>query len=39
METPKKKKSHKGGTMVKTEPANMHLFEVDPMAREFFQRV
>jgi hypothetical protein len=39
METPHKKKSHKGGTMVRTEPADMHLFEVEPMFREVFQRV
>jgi hypothetical protein len=39
METPQKKKSHKGGTVVRTEPADMHLFEAEPMAREVFQRV
>jgi hypothetical protein len=37
METPQKKKSHKGGTVVRTEPADMHLFEAEPMAREFFK--
>jgi len=25
--------------VVRTEPADMHLFEVEPMARVFFQRV
>jgi hypothetical protein len=39
METPQKKKYHKGGIMVRTEPANMHLFEAKPMVREVFQRV
>jgi hypothetical protein len=39
METPQKKKSHKGGTVVRTEPADMHLFEAKPMVREVFQRV
>jgi hypothetical protein len=39
METPQKKKSRKGGTVVRTEPTDMHLFEAEPMAREVFQRV
>jgi hypothetical protein len=39
METPQKNKSHKGGTVVRTEPADMHLFEAEPMVREVFQRV
>jgi hypothetical protein len=39
METPQKKKSHKGGNVVKTEPSYMHLFYVEPMAKEVFQRV
>jgi hypothetical protein len=39
METPQKKKSHKGGNVVRTEPVDMHLFEAEPMAREVFQRV
>jgi len=39
METPQKKKSHKGGTVVRTEPIDMHLFEAEPMVREFFQRM
>ena len=32
-------KSHKGGKLVRTEPVDMHLFEIEPMAREVFQRV
>jgi hypothetical protein len=39
METPQKKKSHKGGSVVRTEPSDMHLFDVEPMVREVFQRV
>jgi hypothetical protein len=39
METPQKKKSHKGGNLVRTEPIDMHLFEAEPMAREVFKRV
>jgi len=39
METPQKKKSHKGGTVVRIEPSDMHLFDVEPMVREVFQRV
>jgi hypothetical protein len=39
METPHKKMSHKGGNVVRIEPADMHLFEAEPMAREVFQRV
>ena len=39
METPKSKKAHKGGKIVRTEPVDMHLFDTDPMAREAFQRV
>jgi hypothetical protein len=39
METPHKNKSHKGGTVVRTESSDMHLFEEEPMAREVFQRV
>jgi hypothetical protein len=39
MESPQKKKSHKEGNVVRTEPAVMLLFEVEPMARECFQRV
>jgi hypothetical protein len=38
METPQKKKSHKGGNVVRTEPVDMHLFEEEPMAREFFSK-
>jgi hypothetical protein len=39
METPQKKKSHKGGSVVRTEPFDMHLFDVEPMVREVFQSV
>jgi hypothetical protein len=39
METPQRKKSHKGGSVVKIEPSDMHLFDVEPMVREVFQRV
>jgi hypothetical protein len=39
MDTPKRKKSHKGGSVVRTEPSDMHLFDVEPMIREVFQRV
>jgi hypothetical protein len=39
METHHQKKSHKGGTMVRNEPLDMHLFDVEPMFMEFYQRV
>jgi hypothetical protein len=39
IETTQKKKYHKGGTVVRTKPSDMHLFDVEPMAREVFQRV
>jgi hypothetical protein len=39
MENPQKKKSHKGGKVVRTEPVDMHLFEAEPITREVFQRV
>jgi hypothetical protein len=39
MDTPQQKKSHKGGSVVRTEPSDMHLFDVEPMIREVFQRV
>jgi hypothetical protein len=39
METPQKKKSHKGGSVVIIKPSNMHMFDVESMAREVFQRV
>jgi hypothetical protein len=39
METSQMKKSRKGGKLVRTEPVDMHLFEIEPMAREVFQRV
>jgi hypothetical protein len=39
MDMPQRKKSHKGGSVFNTEPSDMHLFDVEPMAREVFQRV
>jgi hypothetical protein len=39
METPQRKKSHKGGSIVRSEPSEIHLFDVEPMVREVFQRV
>jgi hypothetical protein len=39
METPQKKRSHKGGIVVRTEPSYIHLFDAEPMVREVFQRV
>jgi hypothetical protein len=39
METPKSKKAHKGGNIVRTEPVDMHLFYIEAMEREAFQRV
>jgi hypothetical protein len=39
METPQKKKSQTGGTVVRNEPSDMHLFDAEPMVREVFQRV
>jgi hypothetical protein len=39
MDTPQRKKSHKGGSVVRTEPSDMHLFDAEPMVREVFQRV
>jgi hypothetical protein len=39
METPQTKKTHKGGKVVRTEPVDMHLFDIEPMEREVFQRV
>jgi hypothetical protein len=39
METPKSRKTHKGGKVVRTKPVDMHLFDTEPMAREVFQRV
>jgi hypothetical protein len=38
MDTPQHKKSHKGGSVVRTEPSDMHLFDVEPMIMEVFQR-
>jgi hypothetical protein len=39
METPQMKKIHKGGKVFRTEPVDMHLFDIEHMAREVFQRV
>jgi hypothetical protein len=39
MDTPQRKKYHKGGSVVRIEPFGMHLFDATPMVREFFQRV
>lgn len=39
MDTPQRKKSHKGGSVVRTELSDMHLFDAEPMVREVFQRV
>ena len=39
MDRPQKKKSHKGGSVVRTDPYEMHLFDVEHMIREVFQRV
>jgi hypothetical protein len=34
MDTPQQKKAHKGGGIVRTEPYDMHLFDVEPLIRE-----
>jgi hypothetical protein len=39
MGTPQKNNSHKGGSVVSTEPSEMHLFDAEPMVREVFRRV
>jgi hypothetical protein len=39
METPQLRKTHKGGKVVRTKPVDMHRFDIEPMAREVFQRV
>jgi hypothetical protein len=39
MDTPQRKKSHEVGSVVRTEPSDMHLFDVEPMVKDFFQRV
>ena len=39
MDTPQKKKSHKGGSVVRTKPSDMHMFDAEPMIREVFQSV
>jgi len=33
------KKTHKGGKVVRTGPVDMHLFDIELVAREVFQRV
>jgi hypothetical protein len=39
METPQSRKTHKGGKVVRMELVDMHLFDIEPMEREAFQRV
>jgi hypothetical protein len=39
METPKSKKAHKGGKIVRTELVDMLRFNTGPMAIEAFKRV
>jgi hypothetical protein len=39
MKTPQRKKSHKGGSVVRNEPSDMHMFDVEPMVREVFEWV
>jgi hypothetical protein len=39
MDTPQQKKAHKGGSVIRTEPYDMQLFDVEPLIREVFQRV
>jgi hypothetical protein len=39
MDTPQKKKDHKGGGTVRNKPYDMQLFDVEPLIREVFQRV
>jgi hypothetical protein len=39
METPKSKKAHKGGKIVRKKPMDMLFFNTEPMEREAFQRV
>jgi hypothetical protein len=39
MDTPKHKKSHKGGSVVKTNTCDMQLFDDEPLIREVFLRV
>jgi hypothetical protein len=39
MDTHQQNKSHKGGSVFRTEPYDMHLFDVEPMIRNVFQRV
>jgi hypothetical protein len=37
METPKSKKAHKGGKIVRTKPVDMHLFDTEPMEERPFR--
>jgi hypothetical protein len=39
MDKPQKNKSQKRGSVARTEPYEMHLFDVEPMVREVFQMV
>jgi hypothetical protein len=39
MDTPQKKKSHKGGIVVRIKPYDMHLVDAELMVREVLQRV
>jgi len=39
MDTPQQKKSHKGGSVARTEPYDMHLFDFEPLIKEVSQRV
>jgi hypothetical protein len=39
MDTPQQNKSHKGGSVFRTNPSDMHLFDVEPMIMKVFQRV
>jgi hypothetical protein len=39
MDTPKKRKAHKGGGIVRTEPYDMQLFYSETLIREVFQSV
>jgi hypothetical protein len=39
MDTPQQKKAHKGGGIVRIEPYDMQLFDVEPLIIEVFQRV
>jgi hypothetical protein len=39
METPQLRKTHKGGKVVRKKPVDMHIFDIEPIVREAFQRV